>query len=359
MAPLPPPGPFVMVGSPEANRLLAHHLQERYGPRNKLGSQKLTRQDLGLDEVTFDQLDADHDGTLDGEELARFARRAPDLEFQVRLGRVSNKEAAIELLTVHGRPARLADRIRNVDGTLKFDFGNTQIELGQSESSTDVAFARVLRQQYQAQFRAADKDNNGYLDSMEAMQNPLFRAALRMMDRDGDGKLFEKELLAYLDKIKELQDGAMRSCASLHVRDQGKGLFDLIDTDHDGRLSVRELRQGVKLVESLDRDKDGAVSPAEIPHKYRVEVQRGPATSNQFAPQIVQVRRMAQPGPNWPERTAGPLWFRKMDRNHDGDVSRREFLGTDEEFRRIDADGDGLISAQEAERADHLFRMGP
>ena len=45
-----------------------------------------------------------------------------------------------------------------------------------------------------------------------------------------------------------------------------------------------------------------------------------------------------------------------MDRNRDGDVSRREFLGTDEEFRRIDTDGDGLISALEAQRADKLFR---
>jgi hypothetical protein len=35
-----------------------------------------------------------------------------------------------------------------------------------------------------------------------------------------------------------------------------------------------------------------------------------------------------------------------------GDVSRREFLGTDEDFRRLDADGDGLISAQEAGAAE-------
>ena len=30
----------------------------------------------------------------------------------------------------------------------------------------------------------------------------------------------------------------------------------------------------------------------------------------------------------------GPLWFRNMDRNRDGDVSRKGFLGSDEEFRR-------------------------
>src|SRR5262249_58451642 len=56
------------------------------------------------------------------------------------------------------------------------------------------------------------------------------------------------------------------------------------------------------------------------------------------------------------ERTAGRLWFRKMDKNRDGDVSRREFLGTKEEFDRIDSDGDGLISLEEAERYDALKR---
>jgi hypothetical protein len=41
-----------------------------------------------------------------------------------------------------------------------------------------------------------------------------------------------------------------------------------------------------------------------------------------------------------------------MDRNNDGDVSRREFLGTLEQFDRIDADRDGLIDSKEAESAN-------
>ncbi len=49
-------------------------------------------------------------------------------------------------------------------------------------------------------------------------------------------------------------------------------------------------------------------------------------------------------------REAGPQWFRAMDRNGDGFVSVREFLGTPEQFRKLDRDGDGLLSAEEAEK---------
>jgi Ca2+-binding EF-hand superfamily protein len=50
-------------------------------------------------------------------------------------------------------------------------------------------------------------------------------------------------------------------------------------------------------------------------------------------------------------REAGPVWFRAMDRNGDGYLSLREFLGTTEQFRKIDLNGDGLISLEEAAAA--------
>jgi hypothetical protein len=46
-----------------------------------------------------------------------------------------------------------------------------------------------------------------------------------------------------------------------------------------------------------------------------------------------------------------------MDRNQDSDISRREFVGTDEQFAQLDTDGDGLLSEEEAERADAGFRQ--
>jgi Ca2+-binding EF-hand superfamily protein len=349
--------PFVMVTPGQRGKQLARDLLSHYAPKGKRSAvRKLTRQDLGMDEESFASLDVDEDGKLDTEELAHFAQRPPDLEFRIRLG----EKGGVELVQVKDRPSPLAKSVRpSSGGTLLLELGTTQIELGNGDTSGTMGTVRLadrLRQQYLAQFRTADKDNNGYLDKNEAERSQLFRNTFRTMDRDGDGKLFEKEVIAYLDKMKELQEGAMRSCASLAVKDQGRGLFDMVDADGDGRLGVREMRRMVKLVDSLDRDGDGLLAPGEIPHKYRVDVQGGPANGNSFISKAAIVSRINMGAPQQPERTAGPRWFRKMDRNRDGDVSRREFLGTDEEFRRLDADGDGLISVEEAERADKLLR---
>jgi hypothetical protein len=40
-----------------------------------------------------------------------------------------------------------------------------------------------------------------------------------------------------------------------------------------------------------------------------------------------------------------------MDRNRDGVISPREFIGPPELFRKLDVDGDGVISPEEAARA--------
>jgi hypothetical protein len=40
-----------------------------------------------------------------------------------------------------------------------------------------------------------------------------------------------------------------------------------------------------------------------------------------------------------------------MDRNDDGEVSPREFIGPADAFKRLDKDGNGVLDAKEAEGA--------
>ena len=101
-----------------------------------------------------------------------------------------------------------------------------------------VQASKQQREQYLQAFKAADRDKNGYLDMSEAMRSPVYRNLFKVLDRDGDGKVFEKEVLAYLDAYQELQAAARPSCATVSITSEGKGLFEMLDTDGDGRPSV-------------------------------------------------------------------------------------------------------------------------
>ena len=168
------------------------------------------------------------------------------------------------------------------------------------------------------------------------------------MDRRGAGKVSLKDVLAYLDKIEDLRERAQASCVSLTVGDQGRGLFDLLDTNHDGRLGLREMRQAPQVLGQLDRAGRGYITREDVPRQYQFDVRLGQAGGGPVIANAAILLLGQRPPPPPPPTTRGPRWFRKMDRNRDGDVSRKEFLGTDEEFRAIDTDGDGLISPEEA-----------
>jgi Ca2+-binding EF-hand superfamily protein len=238
------------------------------------------------------------------------------------------------------------------------DLGAARIDLRTKAEQRGGMGAYNVRDRYRDQLNAADKNNDGHLDAAEAKESPFFRNSFKVMDRDGDGKLDEKELFAFLDWVGDFQARAQTSCAALAVTDQGRGLFDLIDADRDGRLGVREMRNAFRLVEQLDRDGDGLVTKDDVPRSYGLTLSRGPSDANRLRNFAALLARYGtEQGPSGP--AAGPLWFRKMDRNRDGDVSRREFVGPPRDFERIDADRDGLLSADEADRFEAVLRKGP
>lgn len=124
----------------------------------------------------------------------------------------------------------------------------------------------------------------------------------------------------------------------------GYPLLRLLDGDGDRRLSQREIHDAGACLNRLDRDGDGAVSRKELPTPIRLVVTRGPCAHRVLQP----------PEPRAAEddrRTsdAAPAWFLGADANHDGDLTRDEFLGTDEQFKKLDRNADGWVSRQEAE----------
>jgi len=281
-------------------------------------------------------------------------RRGPDVEVTVHLG----DDPSVEPAGKTGASPALAGTLKSLNGPALLDLGASRVELrGDADSGADM-YGSILRVQSTVFFKQADKDASGYVDENEA-KGTFMAGAFAAMDRDGDGKVTEAEFNAYQDLLTDLHARLKKACVTVVLSDESRGLFDLLDANRDGRLSVREMRAAPALLATLDKDGKG-IARADLPRTHRLTVRHGPAVGGSDDYSAVLLRLYGGNGASYATRepSAGPLWFRKMDKNRDGDVSRREWLGTDAQFRAIDTDGDGLLSAAEAERFDAKHRKG-
>ncbi len=306
--------------------------------------------ELQLAPATAAELDRDFDGSLDRDEISQFAARAPDLKLQYSIGPSgtltldptgSNSSATLptrKLTDGDNRPGA-----GDTDLAYLTDAGDTQLEFRLSNARNNL----VVRQVAQIQFAQLDQDKNGYIDDAESKRIAFIAVAFKPMDRDDDGKVSKEEYDSYNELLRE----AATTRLSLEVTDEGQQLFEMLDKNRDGRLTLRELRAASELLDKADADHDLALAGSEIPRRLRIELSRGNAAANTAGRlvvaggmQPVQARRTAP--------TIGPLWFTKMDRNHDGDLSQREFLGSREDFERLDTNHDRLIDTNEAKAGD-------
>ncbi|HZV04836.1 MAG TPA: hypothetical protein VE999_07115 [Gemmataceae bacterium] len=302
--------------------------------------------EIAMPKELFDRLDANKDGELDVFELLRWMIVTPDAEVIVRLGRVEDTQELIESTGV--KSPFLAKKARNALSCSVPDHCVNLI----AAASMRTPLTQQARQVVIQQFQTVDQKGRGFL-SKKQLQAPQFyylHSILAAADRDGDECLDLKELNAFLD----LTTRGLNCQITVALAASGRGLFALLDANQDSRLSPREQRYAWNRLAVYDRDKDGAISRDEIPLQYQVVFTPGPPNY-----QAGQLSGFQPPPGTTPVSTPSrrvPLWFRKMDRNGDGDVSQREFLGSRADFRRLDTDGDGLISVDEALRADAAMR---
>lgn len=352
----PAPPAVLEWGPGESPVRVARSLVKRYDAGSSRGpgrrDSKLSAEEFGISPAAFAAADTGGDGTLSVEEVrAYLAVAPPDATLDVALPADASGPALARLRDLDGaNPSgisvrQLAEAIVEIDvGLLRIDI---HVDGGQGA-------AEAARKGLRARFDAADANQDGYLVEDELTQDdgqpsPL-AGPFKALDRDGDGKLYPRELDEYVAK----QADAARARLSLTAADQGRALFGLLDTDRDGRLGAREVLDSYARVSACDRDGDGRVDPAEVPHHVRLTLGRGDLSAllaTPANPNLVVVASRASTAPQFTRPATGPAWFRKMDRNRDGDVSRREFLGTRGQFDRLDRDHDGLLAPAEAEAA--------
>ncbi|VTR93751.1 probable calmodulin : Uncharacterized protein OS=Pirellula staleyi (strain ATCC 27377 / DSM 6068 / ICPB 4128) GN=Psta_0320 PE=4 SV=1: EF-hand_6: EF-hand_7: EF-hand_5: EF-hand_7: EF-hand_5 [Gemmata massiliana] len=317
---------------------------------DKNGDFELTQAEVGFDDLTFRTLDKDGNGSLDGEELDVWRTGEPDLAITLSLAPravdcvaklVNEKEAA-----AHGFVMKQVENGRIVlhVGKQPIDFWAFAPVAQYSQGTLKQQYAYLFTQAAGTKKYVEDKDLTG----PNAVQFQFVRVLFDAADRNGDGKMTKEEFDAYFD----LQDSFRNLSLSLTPTIQTPTLFQLLDENRDGRLSVRELRTAWTRLVVLEEPGAEVLTKNIIQPSVALRLAR--TFDRVYVQQASQVFNVNQNQVVIP--TKGPLWFRKMDRNGDGDVSRTEYVGTKEEFDAIDADHDDLISLAEAEAFDKKMR---
>lgn len=277
----------------------------------------------------FAALDRDRDGTVELTEVLGLNQVQPHVVLQVEM---AAQKANLKIESLAAEIRTVTDQ-RNKQ---VLEMPGVRITLTANPSAQPAA--RNYEMQSKTLLTQFDKDGNGYLDKTELLVPGQFE----LYDEDGDGKAYPAEIAAGY----ALQTAPQQTQIVANVVHQSNSLFETVDANSDGRLSLREMRSAGERLTALDKDQDQSIAGREIPEAISVSFALGTGVNSVLTRAINTFSTSASTRSN-----AAPAWFTRMDRNGDGDVTLKEFLGTEDEFQRLDASGDGLLDSKEARAA--------
>lgn len=296
------------------------------------------RGDARWQQRRWDEIDADANGEVSSAEAGAWIESAAaDLVVRIDIAPITGNRMKVSTGEAQIRLVR-AERQRGytrATATVGPSGGSTALEFAVKKNfggSDGTSFLKL-------QHIVADTDQNGYLSPGEYAAFDPKPGDYEAIDRNSDEMLTVQELEEFLSNVQRMAQLQVK----VSVRNLTRSLFEAIDElqNLDNRLTPREI-----LMASQERRRASYSSST-----YQIDASTDVIN---FIPESDR-QRMGDGTVNRPrarEYLKGPEWFQKMDRNRDGDLAWREFLGPREAFDRIDVNGDGYIVADEADAVE-------
>lgn len=331
------------AGAPEGR---GAEMRRRLKEMDKDGDGKITREEwTGLAEG-FDRNDRNKDGVLDGQdfaagggagmqgggridpELVKARWKAMDKDGD---GKVSRDEYTGEF------PFERVDQDK--DGFL------TEADLKGFKGPG----AGPTQEELERRFGELDKDASGKVEAAECPE--ANRERMLKADADGDGALSKEEFLRAMKRGQRREGGpggpgvpqgpggpgGPSGPGGPGGSPAGPELLRRFDHDHDGKVTRDQFPGTDEQFAKLDRDGDGTLTEKDFPP---------PAPGGPGAPPTGTGAPGAGGGPTPPPAPAMPS-IPELDKDGDGRLSRAEFKGNDDDWRRLDANHDGWITSDE------------